>query len=64
MNVGAAIAAIAFGLFTTGGFPLLLIALVPAIIWILWPIFQKEPESNGWCRDLQREIEEKRRQQS
>lgn len=65
MNGGFVIAALAFVLLMAGGFPLLLLGLVLYLAWFAWVVFRKEPEepSNGWCCDLQREIEEERRHQ-
>ena len=65
MGGAVVIAALAFMLLMVGGFPLLLLALGLFFVWFVWSIFRKEPDepSNGWCRELQREIEANRRHQ-
>ncbi|WP_107727169.1 hypothetical protein [Neisseria weaveri] len=66
MNNGAVVvSALAFCLIMVGGLPLLLAVLAAGCIWFVWSMFRKEPEpeSNGWCRDLQRELEEERNRQ-
>lgn len=66
MNNGAVvISALAFCLIMVGGLPLLLAVLSAGFIWFVWGVFRKEPEqeSNGWCRELQRELEEEHNRQ-
>lgn len=66
MNGGAVvISALAFCLIMVGGLPLLLTVLAAGCIWFVWYVFRKESESesNGWCRELQRELEEERSRQ-
>lgn len=57
MNGAVIIAAVVFGLLTAGLWPLVLAALVLLTVWFVWGVFRKEPEteSNGWCRELEKE---------
>lgn len=63
MNSGAIIAALAFCLLMLGGWPLFLAGVLLGCLWFAWNVFRKAPASddaNGWCQDLQQEIEEQR----
>lgn len=57
MNGAVMIAAVVFGLLMVGAWPLVLAALLLLAVWFVWNLFRKETEaeSNGWCRELEKE---------
>ncbi|WP_274585468.1 hypothetical protein V9W64_03300 [Neisseria leonii] len=57
MNGAVMMAAVVFGLLIVGAWPLVSAVLLLLAAWFVWAVFRKEPEteSNGWCRELEKE---------